>query len=257
MRPRKARRPRAKSSPRRRPPDRPSTGSSRGSSRKDCARRCARRARPSRRAPRTARAAEPRVAEPRVDASREPRAAAWRDRLTRRADAPAPGAADRDAQLGATADPAAPAFRRRHRRVAEALAGRAGRGDPDRADHPRPRRGRLLAARPDRGAGQRRARPGETGAEGFGAVAAENSRPGRPAGVRTGHRAALERSRAPARSRRWRSASCSTRKTRPTRRASATSARRSGAPRPSRPGPAPRPISRCAPISKFPSGASP
>ena len=76
------------------------------------------------------------------------------------------------------------------------------------------------------------------------AIAAENLRPHRPA----------EPDRRVPRSR---SASSSTKKSRPIRRASAISGRRSGAPRPYRPGPASRPNSRCAPMSKSPSAASP
>ena len=53
----------------------------------------------------------------------------------------------------------------------------------------------------------------------------------------------------------WRRRSCSTRKTRPIRRASASSARRSGAPSASRPGPASRKRLRSAPTSRSPTAS--
>ena len=197
-----------------------STGSNRASSRRDCARRCARRVRAG--------------ASRRGLRSRAPNPSRVRRRMAARAAVTPPhaGAPDRNASRPAAAGPDASAFGRRHRRAAEALARRAGGGDPHGADHSRPRRRRLLAARPHRRAGQRRARPRQAGAEGCAALAAENSRPGRPAGGPAGRGASRPAVRPRARSRRLRSASCSTRKTRPTRRASAMSARRSGAPRP-------------------------
>ena len=132
----------------------------------------------------------------------------------------------------AAAEPAAPAFGRRHRRAAEALARRAGGGDPDvliilglgaAAYWQRDRIAALVnVVRGPAKQAQKDAQPSRPKIP---------DRVGQPA-VRTGCRAADRRSRAPARSRRSRSASCSTRRTRPTRRASATSGRRSGAPRP-------------------------
>ncbi len=221
MRPRRARRPRATCSPRRRAATSPSTVSSRASSPKACARRCARRrVRQNCRAPRRA------VSEPRVSEPDEP---PWPP--------PPPTPAPQD-------------------RGAEQRAGLPGRGGPMRApsaddidELPKRSRAGLIAALltvlvilglgaaaylaaatasarwstrcADRQSRRRR-------------MPATSSRRSRIASAsrRTDRPTPSSRPRPRRRPQRSRSASCSMKRIRPIRRASAMSARRSGAPRP-------------------------